>query len=83
MSSRATGRIRFAEADFANGGSDRLIDAIVAWGDERTIRDRLADQFKAGATHVCMIPLNPRGGVHPDERAIDALAPYARRYRRD
>ncbi len=65
----------FGEADFTNGGSDRLIDAIVAWGDERTIRDRIADQFKAGATHVCMIPLDPRGGVRPDARAIEALAP--------
>lgn len=65
----------FGEADFTNGGSDRLIDAIVAWGDERTIRERIADQFKAGATHVCMIPLDPRGGVRPDARAIDALAP--------
>jgi probable F420-dependent oxidoreductase len=65
----------FGEADFTNGGSDRLIDAIVAWGDEHKIRDRIADQFKAGATHVSMIPLDPRGGVGPDVRAIEALAP--------
>jgi len=66
----------FVEADFANGGSNRLIDAIVAWGDERRIRQRIADQFDAGATHVCMLPLNPRGGRRPDENAIDALAPH-------
>jgi probable F420-dependent oxidoreductase len=65
----------FVEADFTNGGSDRLIDAIVAWGDETRIRQRIADQFDAGATHVCMIALNPRGGTRPDENAIDALAP--------
>jgi alkanesulfonate monooxygenase SsuD/methylene tetrahydromethanopterin reductase-like flavin-dependent oxidoreductase (luciferase family) len=65
----------FAEADFSNGGSDRLVDAIVAWGDEGRVRQRVADQFAAGATHVCMIPLNPGGGRRPDERAIDALAP--------
>ena len=65
----------FSEADFANGGSDRLVDAIVAWGDEQKIRERIADQLKAGATHVCIIPLDPHGGVRPDERAIDALAP--------
>jgi len=47
----------------------------VAWGDECTIRERLAEQFTAGATHVCMIPLDPRGSVRPDQRAIDALAP--------
>ena len=66
----------FVEADFTNAGSDRLVDAIVAWGDEARIRQRVADQFAAGATHVCMIPLNPRGGRRPDERAIDALAPH-------
>lgn len=65
----------FSEEDFANGGSDRLIDAIVAWGDEGKIRGRIAEQFTAGATHVCMIPLDPHGGVRPDERAIEALAP--------
>jgi probable F420-dependent oxidoreductase len=65
----------FVETDFTNGGSDRLVDAIVAWGDEGRIRQRIADQFEAGATHVCMIPLNPHGGRRPDERAIDALAP--------
>jgi probable F420-dependent oxidoreductase len=64
----------FGETDFANGGSDRLIDAIVAWGSENKIRERIADQFKAGATHVSMIPLDPRGGVGPDVRAIEALA---------
>ena len=65
----------FDEADFANGGSDRLIDAIVAWGNERTIRERIAEQFKTGATHVCIIPLDPHGGGRPDERALEALAP--------
>jgi probable F420-dependent oxidoreductase len=64
----------FSDADFANGGSDRLVDAVVAWGDEGEIRQRLADQFKAGATHVAMIPLDPRGGKRPDRRAIEALA---------
>ncbi|MBL6751260.1 MAG: TIGR03620 family F420-dependent LLM class oxidoreductase, partial [Nevskia sp.] len=31
-------RLGFGDADFAGGGSDRLVDAIVAWGDERRIR---------------------------------------------
>ena len=64
----------FVDADFANGGSDRLIDTIVAWGDEGRLRQRIAEQFEAGATHVCVIPVNPQGGIRPDERAIDALA---------
>ena len=64
----------FGDADFADGGSDRLIDAVIAWGGEDKIRERIADQFKAGATHVAMIPLDPRGGRGPDRRAIEALA---------
>jgi len=68
-------RLGFSEADFVNGGSDRLVDAIVAWGDANKIHERIADQFKAGATHVCIIPLDPQGGVRPDVRAIEALAP--------
>jgi probable F420-dependent oxidoreductase len=66
----------FGDADFANGGSDRLIDAVVAWGSEDKIRQRVADQFAAGATHVAMIPLDPRGGKGPDRRAIETLAPH-------
>jgi len=66
----------FGDEDFANGGSDRLIDAVVAWGSEDKIRQRIADQFNAGATHVAMIPLDPRGERAPDRRAIEALAPH-------
>jgi probable F420-dependent oxidoreductase len=79
----------FDDSDFANGGSDRLIDAMVAWGDEQAIRDRVAAQYKAGATHVCITALRPegsagawslasggnRGGATPEERALEALAP--------
>jgi alkanesulfonate monooxygenase SsuD/methylene tetrahydromethanopterin reductase-like flavin-dependent oxidoreductase (luciferase family) len=65
----------YGEADLANGGSDRLVDALVAWGSEDNLRERIADQFKVGATHVCILPLNPRGEARPDERVIAALAP--------
>lgn len=68
-------RLGFSDADFADGGSDRLVDAIVAWGDEQKIRGHIADQFTAGATHVCIVPIDPHGGMRPDERAIEALAP--------
>jgi probable F420-dependent oxidoreductase len=67
-------RFGFGDADFTNGGSDRLIDAVVAWGSEDKIRQRIADQFEAGATHVAMIPLDPSGGKGPDRRAVEALA---------
>ncbi|MBI3800942.1 MAG: TIGR03620 family F420-dependent LLM class oxidoreductase [Deltaproteobacteria bacterium] len=65
----------YGDADLANGGSDRLVDAIVAWGSEDQLRERIADQFKVGATHVSILPLNPRGEARPDERVIAALAP--------
>jgi probable F420-dependent oxidoreductase len=44
----------FDESDFRNGGSDRLIDAVVAWGDLSAIRNRIRDHHSAGADHVCI-----------------------------
>ncbi len=38
----------FDDADFQDGGSDRLVDAIVAWGDEETIRARIRAHWDAG-----------------------------------
>ncbi|MBX9607611.1 MAG: LLM class flavin-dependent oxidoreductase [Gammaproteobacteria bacterium] len=49
----------FAEHDFKNGGSDRLIDALVAWGSETDIRERIAEHFDAGATQVIINTINP------------------------
>lgn len=47
-------RLGFADDDFENGGSDRLVDAIVAWGDESAIAQRVKDHHDAGADHVCI-----------------------------
>jgi probable F420-dependent oxidoreductase len=44
----------FDESDIAGGGSDRLVDAIVAWGDEAAIADRIRAHHAAGADHVCI-----------------------------
>jgi probable F420-dependent oxidoreductase len=44
----------FTEEDVKNGGSDRLVDAIVAWGDMRAIVDRIRAHQSAGADHVCI-----------------------------
>jgi probable F420-dependent oxidoreductase len=44
----------FTEEDVANGGSDRLVDSIVAWGDEAAIAARVAAHVEAGADHVCL-----------------------------
>jgi probable F420-dependent oxidoreductase len=66
----------FDETDFAAGGSNRLVDAIVAWGDEAAVRDRIEAHYEAGATHVCVLPLSSDGGLTPDLRALEALAPH-------
>lgn len=47
-------RLGFGEDDLADGGSDRLIDALVAWGDLDTIATRVREQFDAGADHVAV-----------------------------
>jgi probable F420-dependent oxidoreductase len=44
----------FDQNDFGNGGSDRLIDAIIAWGDLDAIQARIRDHHSAGADHVCV-----------------------------
>ena len=63
------------DADIADGGSDRLVDAIVAWGDEQAIADRIRAHHDAGADHVCIQPLRPDGVPGPDLRVLEALAP--------
>jgi hypothetical protein len=47
-------------ADFEHQGSDRLIDAAVAWGDEVAIADRIAQHLQAGADHVCIQVLDKK-----------------------
>jgi len=73
--SKHLGAMGFGADDVTNGGSDRLVDAIVAWGSEEKIRERIAAHYKAGATHVCILPINPDGSITPDERTLEALAP--------
>lgn len=65
----------FTDDDFANGGSDRLVDAIVAWGDEKAIASRIQAHFDAGANHVCIQPFRADGVPGPDLRILEALAP--------
>ncbi|MGW4883169.1 LLM class F420-dependent oxidoreductase [Streptomyces murinus] len=47
-------RLGFDESDVANGGSDRLIDAVFAWGDDDRIRRRVHAFHEAGADHVAL-----------------------------
>jgi hypothetical protein len=47
----------YGDHDFAEGGSDRLVDAIVAWGDENAIAARVRAHHDVGADHVAIQPL--------------------------
>ena len=47
-------RLGFQESDFSNGGSEKLIDAVIAWGDLRTVVNRIREHHSAGADHVCI-----------------------------
>jgi probable F420-dependent oxidoreductase len=67
-------RLGFSEAELADGGADRVIDALVAWGDEAAIRARIQAHWDAGADHVCLHALNSRGSG-PDEDVLARLAP--------
>ncbi|MGA2520369.1 MAG: LLM class F420-dependent oxidoreductase [Acidimicrobiales bacterium] len=44
----------FADSDLAGEGSDRLVDAVVAWGDVGAVAARVREHLAAGADHVCV-----------------------------
>jgi probable F420-dependent oxidoreductase len=47
-------RFGFGDEDIDDGGSDRLIDAVIPWGDAATIAAAVAAHHEAGADHVCL-----------------------------
>jgi probable F420-dependent oxidoreductase len=47
-------RMGFDESDWAAGPSDRLVDALIVYGDESIIAERVAAHLAAGADHVCI-----------------------------
>jgi probable F420-dependent oxidoreductase len=66
----------FGEDDLAGGGSDRFLDAMVAWGDERAIRARIQEHWDAGADHVCIQTISSQASRRVvDDRILDLLAP--------
>ncbi len=67
-------RIGFTEADLANGGSDRFIDAMVLWGDAAKVKQGLRAHFVAGATHVAIQPVHPEGDTSARDAILTALA---------
>lgn len=66
-------RLGFADADLAAGGSDRLVDALVAGGSPERVRERVEARLAAGADHVCIQALGD--GAAPPLDQWRALAP--------
>jgi len=58
-------RLGFTDDDIGSGGSDRLVDAIVAWGTVDSIAARVKAHHDAGADHVCVQVLDPDPRVLP------------------
>lgn len=68
-------RLGFTEEELSGRGSDRFLDAMVAWGSAEDIQARIDAHFDAGATHVCIQAFDPDGAAAPDWKALEALAP--------
>lgn len=71
-------RLGFKDEDLVDGGSDRLVDAIVAWGDMTAVIDRVRAHQSAGADHVCIqaLPSDPQALPMPQWRELaSALLP--------
>jgi probable F420-dependent oxidoreductase len=68
-------RLGFTEDDVAAPGSDRLIDAIVAWGSPDTVAARLAEHLEAGADQVAVQPLAAEGIPHDMWRRLAEALP--------
>ena len=64
----------FSDQELARPGADRVVDALVAWGDEAPLRARLRAMLDAGADHVALVPLTAEG-LHADRATMEALAP--------
>jgi probable F420-dependent oxidoreductase len=47
-------RMGFNSDDLEHGGSDRLVDGLVVWGDTDTVLKRISEHHAAGANHVCI-----------------------------
>ena len=66
-------RLGWSDKDIANDGSDRLIDAVVAWGDVDAIVARVKAHLDGGADHVC-VQLREESSADP---AINGYAELA------
>ncbi|MEU0790515.1 LLM class flavin-dependent oxidoreductase [Amycolatopsis sp. NPDC005961] len=66
-------RLGFTDEDLAPPGSDRLLDALVAYGTPDQVRETVRAQYEAGATQVALSLVGPLDDAKLD--AYRALAP--------
>src|SRR5438309_5423288 len=75
-------RAGFDDSDFTDNGSNRLVDTLVAWGDEDALVGRIREHWQASADHVCIQALyaDPSKTTldGPNIDLIQRLAPLAR-----
>ena len=71
-------RLGFQEADIKDGGSDKLIDAVIAWGDLKTVLNRIQEHHAAGADHVCIQVLTGDSKTFPmrEYRELASAIPW-------
>ena len=67
-------RLGFTEDEISDR-APRFLDAVMAWGDEAAIADRIQAHYDAGASHVCIQPIDPETRGAPDWRLLEALSP--------
>jgi probable F420-dependent oxidoreductase len=67
-------RLGFSDEDISGGGSNRLVDAIVAWGDLEAVCKRVGAHHDAGADHVCVqvLTADPAAMPHSQWRELAA-----------
>jgi alkanesulfonate monooxygenase SsuD/methylene tetrahydromethanopterin reductase-like flavin-dependent oxidoreductase (luciferase family) len=63
-------RFGYTEQDIADGGSDRLIDAVIPHGSAGKVAEAIRAHLEAGADHVCIQPLGHGGHPSDDYRAL-------------
>lgn len=67
-------RLGFDASDLEHGGSDRLMDAMVIWGNVNTVGTKLRAYFEQGADQLVIHSIRSDGEAGPDWAALEALA---------
>jgi probable F420-dependent oxidoreductase len=68
-------RLGWGDTDLARDGSDKLVDAVVAWGDLEAVAERIRAHLRAGADHVCVQVLTAEPNPTEVQAALKRLAP--------